>query len=221
MTIQTLMRDHPQLQDRIAGLVLLNTTYTNPLKTMILSGPLLALQRPLLEPAMKLVMALRPLIWLFKWQSYLSGSAHLANRFGFGKYVTRSQLEHTTLLATRSDPGLLARGDLAMFHWDATAALQHVRRPVLVIGGDADIVTKLEANRAIAEQTEIASLRVVPGVNHMGPMERADLYNSLIADFAFRLQPGLSADDGPRRPDGGDRQPPWREAPGESPATRH
>jgi pimeloyl-ACP methyl ester carboxylesterase len=179
MTIQTLMRDHGQLQDRLAGLVLLNTTYTNPLKTMVLSRLALALQRPVLEPAMKLVAALQPLAWLAKWQSYLSGSAHLAHRLGFGRFVTRSQLEHVTLLSTRNPPAVMARGDLAMFHWDATGALERLRIPALVVGGEKDIVTKLEANE---------------GVNHMGPMERADLYNGLIADFALRVQPSASAD---------------------------
>jgi pimeloyl-ACP methyl ester carboxylesterase len=194
MTIQTLIRDHPQMQSRVAGVVLLNTTYTNPLKTMILSDLLQALQRPVLEPAMKLTAALQPLAWLSKWQSYLSGSAHLAQRLGYGKFVTRSQLEHTTLLATRNPPAALARGDLAMFHWDATGALLRSRTPALVVGGDKDIVTKLEASRAIAEETDLASLVVVEGVNHMGPMERADLYNQMIGDFALAVQPSASAD---------------------------
>jgi hypothetical protein len=43
ITIQTLVRDQPELQARLAGVVLLNTTYTNPLKTMILSRLAVAL----------------------------------------------------------------------------------------------------------------------------------------------------------------------------------
>ncbi len=115
MTIQTLIRHNPEVQGRVAGLVLLDTTYTNPLRTMILSGLATALQRPLLEPAMKLVIAFQPLAWLSKWQSYLSGSAHLSHRLGFGKYATRTQLDHASLLSTRNPPGVMARGDLAMF----------------------------------------------------------------------------------------------------------
>jgi pimeloyl-ACP methyl ester carboxylesterase len=187
--IQTLVRDHPRLQRGIAGVVLLNTTYTNPLKTMIFSGLLQALQRPVLEPAMKLIIGLQPLVWLSKWQSYLSGSSHLAQRFGFGKFVTRSQLEHTTLLSTRNPPGVLARGDLAMFHWDATSVLSRLRAPALIIGGDRDVVTKLEASRTMADESGLATLHVVEGVNHMGPMERADLYNQMVADFALQVQP--------------------------------
>lgn len=198
MTIQTLIRERPELLDRVAGVVLLNTTYTNPLKTMILSGPLQALQKPLIEPAMRLAQALHPLVWLFQWQSYLSGSAHIAHRFGFGRFVTRSQLEHVTLLSTRNRPGIEAAGNLAMLRWDAAEAVARLRAPLLVIGGDRDIVTKLEANRRIAESARRGRLEVVEGANHLGPMERADLYNRLIADFALSVQPVVSADM-PRR----------------------
>lgn len=188
MTIQTLIRDQPQIQDRLAGLVLLNTTHTNPLKTMVFSGLAKALQHPVLEPAMKLTIVLQPLVWLSMWQAYLSGASHLANRFGFGRFVTRSQLDHATLLVTRNSPAVQARGNLAMFHWDATGALTRLRIPALVIGGDKDIVTKLEASDAIAHENGLAQLEVIPGVNHLGPMERADLYNRLIADFTAQVQ---------------------------------
>lgn len=188
MTIQTLLRDHPQVQDRVAAIVLLNTTYTNPLKTMVLSRLLQAIQRPLLEPMAHLTIWLSPLVWLSKWQSYLSGSTHIAMRLGCGKFVTRSQLGHVALLSTRASPAVEARGDLAMFHWDATDALRSLRIPALVIGGDMDVVTKLEASRVIASESGLATLRVVEGVNHMGPMERADLYNQMIMGAVEEVQ---------------------------------
>ena len=188
MTIQTLARDHPEfVRDRVAGVVLLNTTFTNPLHTMILSKLLLALQKPLLEPVFHLMAWLQPLVWLGAWQSYLSGSAHIANRFGFGKYVTRSQLEHTALLTTRNPPGVQARGNLAMFHWDATGALAALDIPVLVIGGDMDIVTRAEASRAIAASAPSGHLEIVEGVNHMGFLERAEVYNAAIDAFVEGL----------------------------------
>jgi hypothetical protein len=90
-----------------------------------------------------------------------------------------------------------------MFHWDATGALARLKVPALVIGGDKDIVTKLEASQVIVEESGgRASLRVVEGVNHMGPMERADLYNALIADFVLAVQPGATLNEptGPWRP---------------------
>jgi hypothetical protein len=65
-----------------------------------------------------------------------------------------------------------------------------------VVGGDKDIVTKLEASRTIAEESPLASLRTVEGVNHMGPLERADLYNALIAEFTLAVQPARAAGRG-------------------------
>jgi pimeloyl-ACP methyl ester carboxylesterase len=185
MTIQTFARNYPEIfARRVAGVVLVNTTYTNPLKTMILSSLVLTLRRPLIEPMMRLAIWLQPLAWISAWQSYFSGSAHMANRLGFGRYVTRSQLEHTTLLATRNPPGVQAKGNLAMFRWDVSAALRHFPKPFLVIGGDVDIVTKLEASQVIADAIPDARLQVVDGVNHMGFLERSDVYNHAILAFA-------------------------------------
>ena len=188
MTIQTLALDNPELFARkVCGVVLINTTHTNPLKTMILAPLAQALRWPVIEPLMRLTIWLQPLAWLSSWQSYFSGSTHLAMRFGFGRFVTRSQLEHTALLSTRNPPGVQAKGNLAMFRWDATGALRDVGCPVLVLGGDMDIITKVEASRTIAAETRRAGLQVVRGVNHMGFLERPDLYNRAILEFVASL----------------------------------
>ena len=185
MSIQTLARDDPAFFNaHVAGTVLVNTTYTNPLKTMILSGLALAIRWPLLEPLMRLGILLQPLVWLSAWQSYFSGTAHLANRIGFGKYVTRSQLEHTTLLSTRNSPGNIHRGNLAMFRWDATGAMAKIASPLLVLAGDMDIVTKPGAGEAIAADQAGARFSRVEAANHMGFLERPDVYNAAIATFA-------------------------------------
>jgi pimeloyl-ACP methyl ester carboxylesterase len=184
MTIQTLVRDYPALFDaRVVGVVLLNTTYTNPLRTMVFSPLMMALRRPLLEPMFKLTVLLAPLAWLSAWQSYLNGTAHLANRLQFGRGVTRSQLEHTTLLGTRNSQAVLAKGNLAMFDWDASGTVAAMSCPVLVLGGELDLVTKIEASEALVEASSAGSLARVTGVNHMGFLEREHYYNGLIGGF--------------------------------------
>lgn len=189
MTIQTLAKNDPAFFNaHVAGTVLVNTTYTNPLKTMILSGLAQAIRWPLLEPMMRLGILLQPLVWLSAWQSYLSGSAHIANRLGFGNYVTRSQLEHTTLLSTRNAPGNIHRGNLAMFRWDATHAMAGVTPPMLVLSGEMDIVTKPEAGGQIATDRGNSLNVAVEGANHMGFLERPDVYNSEIMRFARSVQ---------------------------------
>lgn len=109
---------------------------------MIASGFFQALRRPILEPVLHLAVWLQPLAWLMAWLGYLSGHAHLANRLGFGKDVTRSQLEHTTRLATRNPPGVLAKGNLAIFQWDAETGVANIDCPILVIGAGIDIITR-------------------------------------------------------------------------------
>lgn len=185
MTIQTLARDHPDFfRERISGIVLLNTTHTNPLRTMVFSPLMRALQKPVLEPAMRLAVLLQPVLWLAAWQGYLSGGTHCAMRFGFGRFVTRSQLDHSALLTTRNAPGVQARGNLAMFGWGATDSLPGIDVSTLVLAGDLDIVTKVEASETIADLIPGASLQIVEGVNHMGFLELAEAYNSTIAAFA-------------------------------------
>ncbi|KQW67077.1 hypothetical protein ASE17_20310 [Phenylobacterium sp. Root77] len=187
MVIQTLLARPGFARNKVLGAVLLNTTYTNPLRTMVAAGLAKALRRPVLQPLLHVAIWLQPLVWASAWLSYLSGSAHMANRFGFGRFVTRSQLEHVTLLATRNPPGEQARGILAMFRWDGSDSLHRLDIPVLVIGGDLDLVTKLEASEHIARTCKLADLVVVEDVNHMGMLERAEVYNDHIAAFADQL----------------------------------
>jgi pimeloyl-ACP methyl ester carboxylesterase len=187
MTIETLARDHANFFNRaVAGAVLLNTTYTDPLKTMVLSGLMQAL-RPLIVLSAHLTVWLGPLAQLSAWQSYLNGSAHIANRLGFARRVTHDQLDYTARLTTRNSQAAQARGNLAMFHWDATGALVRVEAPVLVLAGDSDIVTKAEAGRTLVSQARQAVLDVVTDANHMGFTERADVYNPAIDAFARRV----------------------------------
>lgn len=198
MAIQTLFRDHPDAQRQaIAGVVLVNTTYTNPLRTIILSPLFRLLRWPLLEPLLWLQIILKPLAWLMSWQSYISGSTHLTARLGYGALVTRSQLEHTAWLMTTNSPSVQARGDLAMFRWDATEALAGISLPTLVLAGEADVVTKPSASRHIAEAVPGASLKTFEHVNHMGFLEKSQAYNLAVRDFANEVfapsKVGLSA----------------------------
>ncbi|MGN6210444.1 alpha/beta fold hydrolase [Asticcacaulis sp.] len=185
MTTQTFARDFPALFDKhVAGVVLLNTTYRNPLHAMILEPLAVALRFALIEPMMRLTRWLTPLAWLSAWQSYLSGSAHLANRIAFGKSVTRSQLGHTTLLSTRNSPGHQAQGNLSMFRWDASRALGQHEAPVLILAGKIDILTRAEKSYELAAQTPSAVVHEIAGANHMGFLEQHEIYNEEIARFA-------------------------------------
>ncbi|MDY6925018.1 MAG: alpha/beta hydrolase [Pseudomonadota bacterium] len=185
MTVQTFCARHPELLNRrVAAIVLENTTHTNPLETMLFSRVLRPLQ-PVIEALSHVSTVLSPLIWLVNWQSWLSGSTHLATRIaGFGARPTREQLDRTALLITRSSPAVQARGNLAMLRWSITDDLPLIDVPALVFAGGRDLITKDHAGEAIAAALPQGRLVRVEDAGHMGPVEKAAFYNEQIEDFA-------------------------------------
>jgi pimeloyl-ACP methyl ester carboxylesterase len=199
MIVQTFCTLHPErMGEQVRGIVLVNTTHTNPLRTMILSRLLEALRRPVIEPLMRLSKPLQPLVWLMSWQGYLSGSTHLAMRVaGFGTRPTYAQLNQVAQLATVNPPAVQAKGNLAMFHWDVTPDLPRIAVPTMVMVGGRDIVTRPQAGERIAQTIQGARLFRIPDAGHMGPVERSRVYNTAIDGFAGPL---LSQDaDRPER----------------------
>jgi pimeloyl-ACP methyl ester carboxylesterase len=188
MILQTFARQRPDaLGGQVMALVLENTSHTDPSGTTILGRPLQAM-KPVLELLMRLDVVLFPLVWLMNWQSYLSGSTHVAMRVGgFGTRPTRAQLEQVARLATRNSPAVQAKGNLAMMHWDATPDLRRLRIPTLVFIGGRDLVTVAQAGETIVAEAPQARPERQARAGHMGPLELSDAYNEAIADFADQI----------------------------------
>ena len=185
MTVQTFCAHHPELLSRrVVAIVLENTTHTNPLETMVFSGAIRPLQ-PLIELACKLDMVLSPALWVMNWQAWLSGSTHLAARLaGFGARPTREQLDRTARLITKNSPAVQARGNLAMLHWSVTDSLPRIDVPALVFVGGRDLITRDHAGETIAAALPQGRVIRIRDAGHMGPVEKAALYNEQIGDFA-------------------------------------
>jgi pimeloyl-ACP methyl ester carboxylesterase len=190
MILLTFCRLFPQhLERRVAGLILVDTTYTNPLKTAIFHRLLTALQKPLIQPLLYLVIALAPLAWLISGLSYLNGSMYITTELsGFTGGETRGQLDFSTRLGLLGNPGILARGVLAMLKFDETHTLPSIRVPVLVIAGQTDIATLLAANRRLAVEIPNAELVVLHPAGHMGLMERNAQFAEAIRSFGITCQ---------------------------------
>ena len=189
MTLQTLAGLRPELMGgQVRGLVLLNTTHLRPIRTTAASGLVQALW-PLGSVLLKLQIVLSPLFRLLNWQSYMSGQAHIAVRLGgFGRHVTREQLDHTTRLATLTNsPAVQAKGDFAMMDWDVTRKLPEIRVPTLVVVGVRDLITRPDAGDTIASAIPGARLERMEGCGHMGFYEHADAYDAAIERFAAPL----------------------------------
>jgi pimeloyl-ACP methyl ester carboxylesterase len=185
MILLTFCRLFPeQLGRRVAGLVVVDATYTNPLRTTILSKLLLALQKPMLEPLLHVAIALSPLLWLTSWLSYLNGFTLLTTEIsGFTGRETRGQLNFSTLIGLKASPGVLARGTLAMLRFDETETLPQISIPTLVVVGKSDIATRPFANERISQAVPQAELAVLSPGGHMGLMERNQQFAETVRAF--------------------------------------
>ena len=123
MATLDLCRQFPErLGPRVAGLVLVNTTDHDPVRTTTAAGLFTAVRAPLLTPLLWPTVGLWPLLWLSSWVSYANGTAHLAAWLtGFAGRPGRGQLDAAARLNARTSPAVLARGVLGMFRYDARA----------------------------------------------------------------------------------------------------
>jgi 3-oxoadipate enol-lactonase len=81
----------------------------------------------------------------------------------------------------------------AMAGFDARARLREIELPVLVVSGDADRSTPPQVAVELVEALPRASLRVVRGAGHLGPLEQPARYGELIRSFLERSAQPLSA----------------------------
>jgi pimeloyl-ACP methyl ester carboxylesterase len=182
----TFCKVFPKALDRqVAGLVLVHTTYTNPVRTTKMAGFYTAIEKPVLIPMLYLTIGLWPLVWAMNWMSYLNGSAHRSTHKGsFAGTETRGQLDFFARFMAQDRPDVLARGMLGMIGYDATATLPTIRKPTLVIVGDQDTTTLPEAGQFMSRAIPNAQLETLSPAKHLGLIEHHGRFDELVANFA-------------------------------------
>lgn len=182
LTFCRLFPEH--LGRRVAGVILVDTTYTNPVKTCIFSSLFRALQKPLLQPLLYLAILLSPILWLMTWLSYLNGSLYISVELsGFTGTETRGQLDFSALLSALGSPGVLARGTLAMFNFEETATLSTINVPCLVVVGASDIATIPAASKHMQAELPQAELVTLKPGGHMSLMEQNQRFAEVVSTF--------------------------------------
>lgn len=190
MTTLNYCKEYPQsLGSRVAGVVLVHTTYTNPVRTTQGAGFFTAIEKPVLVPLLYLTIGLWPIVWLMNWISYFNGSAHRStHNSSFSGNETRGQLDFTARFMPHARPDVLARGMLGMLAYDVTEALPRINVPALVVVGDKDTTTKPEAGEFIAARIPGATLARLAPAKHMGLIEHHERFDRLVAGFAEKCQ---------------------------------
>jgi len=194
MTTLTFCKEFPDwLGSKVAGLVLVHTTYTNPVRTTRMAGLYTAIEKPVIVPLLYLTIALWPLVWIMNWLSYFNGSVHRStHKSSFSGAETRGQLDFISKIAPRYRPDVLARGMLGMIAYDATNALPRIDVPTLVVVGDRDTTTPPEAGEFIARQVPMAELVTLSPAKHMGLFEYHGRFDQLVSRFAADCQAGAA-----------------------------
>lgn len=182
----TFCRLYPELVGKqIAGIAQLDTTFTNPVRTTKGAGFSLAIQKPIAEPILHAMIPLSPLLRVMSWLSYQNGLAYLQNAHSsFAGSETRGQLDLVSRYQYRSSPAVVARGTLAMFHWDATPVLARINTPVLILVGQQDTTTLPSASEYMKQSIPNARLQLVSPSKHYGLLEQNKIYDTALAEFA-------------------------------------
>ncbi len=95
MTTLTFCRLFPEmLGTRVAGLILVHTTYINPVRTTTFARLNTALETPVMVPLLHLMIWLSPLVRVMNWLSYLNGSSHVSTKLsGFAGTESWQQID--------------------------------------------------------------------------------------------------------------------------------
>lgn len=192
----TFCRLFPQrLKSDIRGIVQFDTSYTNPVTTTKNASLNRALQKPVGEPILQAMIGLSPLVRAVNWLSYQNGTSHLSNaQSAFAGSETWGQLDLISRYGYESTPSVVARGTLAMFHWDAKPVLPKVNVPVLVIVGQQDTTTLPSASEFMHEKIPASSLEMVDPSAHYGLLEQNKRYDAALERFAATTLKGATTE---------------------------
>jgi len=173
IAVQSFLLRHPEVAaERIKGVVLLSTLARVPL-----SGPRAAGLRALIDRLGDLVPDSTRV-----WSSPNVG--FLLARVGFGRDPKPSHIELVRQMMFECAADTRRESSRSLLGLDLTARLPEVRIPTLVIGGTADVIAPPAESRRLAELIPGARLEMIRGGGHMLMLERTELVDHLITDFA-------------------------------------
>jgi non-heme chloroperoxidase len=187
IAVQSFLLRHPEVAaERVKGVVLLSTLARVPL-----SGPRAAALRSVIDRLADIVPDSTKV-----WASPNVG--FLLARVGFGRDPKPSHVELVRQMMLECAADTRRESPQALLGLDLTARLPDVRIPTLVIGGTADVIAPPAESRRLAELIPGARLEMIRGGGHMLMLERTELLDHLITDFARDVGAVAAAGSGTR-----------------------
>jgi 3-oxoadipate enol-lactonase len=87
------------------------------------------------------------------------------------------------LIKQQSPDGIRAAIQRMMDRPDATAVLEALRVPAVVVVGEEDALTPVEESRKMAAVIPGARLEILPGAGHLSNLEQPARFNTVLAQF--------------------------------------
>ena len=183
MVLQTYARLFPT-EPSVAGLALVHTTYTNPLRTTKHGAVYSAIEKPVIVPLLYLTVFLSPLVWLMNVLSYLNGSTHHSTeKQSFSGGESKGQLDFTARFVLAQSPAVLAKGMLGMLEFDESTNVKTIRFPTVVVAAENDPVTLPSASRFLTESIPTAYCVTIPSGRHQAQMEMNESFLGALKAF--------------------------------------
>jgi pimeloyl-ACP methyl ester carboxylesterase len=185
MTVLRFCADYPEaVAATVRGLVLVNTTYAEALRTFALvgAGKIEARARRLLDWVLAEPRRHRHLRLT---QSRLS--RFVVRSLGFGRGASPTQIAFVTRMLeafpTPAMTGLLS----SLFSFSLESGLGRIPVPTLIIAGGQDRMTGVVASRRMAERIPGSELVVFEGSGHLTIIEEPERFNKVLQRFVCRV----------------------------------
>jgi pimeloyl-ACP methyl ester carboxylesterase len=185
-----------ELGTRVAGLVLIGSTYLDTLRGMsaaVTARGAATAQRALITGAFRFIE--QDPVRANQLRRRGSDLGYLGTRlFGFGSDPSPSQVAFIDRLLAGTDVEVWAKVFPSLIHFDLTEVLDQLDLPALIAVGDKDRLTPPTAARQMAERIRGARLLVLEDAGHCAFLEEHEVLDPELAAFARQvLAPAGSA----------------------------
>jgi pimeloyl-ACP methyl ester carboxylesterase len=167
----------------VKGIILQHSGYSHPFKTTKFPKTLLALEHPVLRPYLKFAKRHPVFFRIISMLNYLNGLSLLSYRYLlFSGEQTASQLRFMTRIAAVNPPEGVAEAFLGILDFEATAELEKIEVPALIITADHDPILIPTAGDYLAKALAKGTHQEVDS-GHLSLMEHAVELNVMVNDF--------------------------------------
>jgi pimeloyl-ACP methyl ester carboxylesterase len=174
---------------RVAGLVLVDSTYTDALRGMtasLTSRGAAQVQRAAITASFRFIG--QDPIRANQLRRRGSDLGYLGTRlFGFGSNPSPSQVAFTDRLLAGTDVEVWAKVFPSLVNFDLSEVLEHLETPTLIMVGDKDRLTPPAQARHMASKIRESELVVLEDAGHMAFLEEHEAVDAAITAFARKV----------------------------------